>query len=266
MTVDFTGDDGPKEVRAGAAVRWPFRVSGGDEARFTVEIATGPDADDAPEWAVAICDSSGEIWNSYLHTTECTADLPAAGAREFVLEVTCPKGARYGEFAEVTVRVAVGNGVDSVVAKAVAVQSIVVLKTQMDQERSVADSLAAKADLGDKDIYAILSPANLRGYIFVEGMNTDRMREKTRDIRKARSFVEGESSIDEIGHYLQPLSPVVGLAEDDLVELVSGPFKGECAKVQQIEAGKEEIKVLLVGAMVPIPITVKADSVRKKEN
>ena len=61
MTVDFTGDEGPKEVRAGAAVRWPVRVSGGDEARFTVEIATGPDADDAPEWAVAICDSAGEI-------------------------------------------------------------------------------------------------------------------------------------------------------------------------------------------------------------
>lgn len=266
MSIAFTGDDEPKDVRAGVAVKWPFRVNGGREVKFRVGTVTGPDADDAPEWAVAICDHNGEIWNSYLHTDTCEADLPASGAKDFYLEVTCPKGARYGEFAEVTVEANTDGNIDSVTAKAVAVQSIVVLKTQMDQERSVADSLAAKADLGDKDIYAILSPASLRGYIFVEGMNTDRMREKTRDIRKARSFVDGESSIEEIGHYLQPLSPVVGLAEDDLVELVSGPFKGEMAKVQQIEADKEEIKVLLVGAMVPIPITVKADSVRKKEN
>ena len=132
----------------------------------------------------------------------------------------------------------------------------------MDQEKSVADSLAAKANLGDKDIYAILSPSNLRGYLFVEGMNTDRMREKTRDIRKARSFVDGETSILEIDHYLTPLSTVVGIVEGDLVELVSGPFKGEKARVQQIDQSKEEITVELIEAMVPIPVTVKGDSVR----
>ena len=134
--------------------------------------------------------------------------------------------------------------------KAVATQSIMVLKTQIDQERSVADSLASKATSGEKDIYAILSPSGLRGYVFVEGMNTDRLREKTRDIKKARSFIDGE------------MSAVVGIVEGDIVELVNGPFKGEKARVQQIDQAKEEITVELIEAMVPIPVTVKGDSVR----
>ncbi|WP_201013822.1 transcription elongation factor Spt5 [Candidatus Methanomethylophilus sp. 1R26] len=65
-----------------------------------------------------------------------------------------------------------------------------------------------------------------------------------------------------------PVSAVVGIEEGDLVELVTGPFKGEKARVQKIDENKEEITVELVDAMVPIPVTVKADSVRvvEKEN
>jgi transcriptional antiterminator NusG len=93
-------------------------------------------------------------------------------------------------------------------------------------------------------------------------MNTDRLREKTRDIKKARSFVGGETNIDEISHYLIPVSAVIGIVEGDLVELINGPFKGEIARVQQIDQNKEEITVELIEAMVPIPVTVKGDSVR----
>ena len=53
-----------------------------------------------------------------------------------------------------------------------------------------------------------------------------------------------------------------------LVEHVNGPFKGERARVQRIDQAKEEITVELVDAMVPIPVTVKGDSVKliEKEN
>ena len=97
------------------------------------------------------------------------------------------------------------------------------------------------------------------------------MREKTKEIKKARAFVldknkgedvVAETTIEEIDHYLTPLSTVVGIVEGDLVELVNGPFKGEKARVQQIDQSKEEITVELIEAMVPIPVTVKGDSVR----
>jgi len=48
----------------------------------------------------------------------------------------------------------------------------------------------------------------------------------------------------------------------DVVEIISGPFKREQAKVTRIDKTKEEVVVELLEAAVPIPITVKMDSVK----
>jgi transcriptional antiterminator NusG len=227
------------------------------------DVSTGPDEDNAPEWNVTLYDSTGnELWSNYRSKSELEIDLPGNKPKDLKLEVICPKGARFGDEVNIKILASTKEGMSTLTFSAMARQSLMVLKTQMDQEKSVADSLMSKAQLGEKDIYAIFSPPGLRGYVFVEGMNTDRLREKTRDIKKARSFVDGETSIDEISHYLVPVSAVIGIVEGDLVELVNGPFKGEIARVQQIDHGKEEITVELIEAMVPIPVTVKGDSVR----
>jgi len=263
----MTGEDGTKDVHAGSMVLWNFKVeSDSSSVAMKVDIDTGPDSDNAPEWNVTLYDSSGgELWSNYRSRNEVDVDLHGNAPKGLKLEVICPKGARYADEVKITVDASSKSGSSSMNFGAVAKQSILVLKTQMDQEKSVADSLMSKANLGEKDIYAIFSPAGLRGYVFVEGMNTDRLREKTRDIRKARSFVDGETSIEEIGHYLIPVSTVVGIVEGDIVELINGPFKGEIARVQHIDQGKEEITVELIEAMVPIPVTVKGDSVRVVE-
>lgn len=263
MSVTLTGDSASKNVHAGEVVVWPLQVSSdASEVIVALDMETGPDPTDSPEWSIALNDSAGELWSNYRSKNEIKIDIPGKNPKELKLEVTCPNGARYGDVVSVKIVVSASGESQSTEFKARAIQSIMVLKTQIDQEKSVVDSLYAKANLGEKDIYAILSPANLRGYLFVEGMNTDRMRERTRDIKKARSFVKGETSLSEIDHYLTPLSTVVGIVEGDLVELINGPFRGEKARVQQIDQSKEEITVELVEAMVPIPVTVKGDSVR----
>ena len=238
--------------------------------KISFSVIAGPDSENAPEWNVTLYDNAnGELWSNYRSKSEISVDLPGRSPKEFVLEVICPKGARFDDNVNTEVTVDDGAGTASMNFKAIASQSIMVLKTQIDQERSVADTLYLKAvaeaqsnSTKPKDIYAILSPAGLRGYVFVEGMNTDRLREKTRDIKKARSFIDGETDIEEVGPYLVPMSAVVGIVEGDIVELVNGPFKGEKARVQQIDPAKEEITVELIEAMVPIPVTVKGDSVR----
>ncbi len=254
--------DAPHDVSAGGKVSLAFQLdAGAPDATLRFEVVTGPDPEAAPEWDITLNDATGsELWCNCYHTDEVEIDLPGSKAKLLRLEVTCPKGARYGDEVVVTV----SHGHSSITFRAVARQSIMVLKTQMDQERSVTDSLVSKAGTGE-DIYAILSPVGLRGYIFVEGMNTDRVREKSRDIRRARAFVDGETSLDEISHYLVPVSAVIGIVEGDIVELINGPFKGEIARVQMIDHNKEEITVELVEAMVPIPVTVKGDSVRVLE-
>lgn len=257
------GDNCLKKVHAGGSVSWPFEVSSdSSEVKISFSVTAGPDADNAPEWSVELDDNIGELWSNFRSKSEVSVDVPGSAPKKLSVQVICPKGARYGDTVETEVTVDDGSGTETMSFKAIATQSIMVLKTQIDQEKSVADSLASKAAQGEKDIYAILSPAGLRGYVFVEGMNTDRLREKTRDIKKARSFIDGETDIEEIGPYLTPMSAVVGIVEGDIVELVNGPFKGEKARVQQIDQAKEEITVELIEAMVPIPVTVKGDSVR----
>ncbi len=261
----LTGDNNLKKVAASGIVSWPFKLtSSADKAKISFSVVAGPDAENAPEWTVSLHDATeGEIWTNDTSKTEVTIALPGKNAKELKLEVICPNGARYGDSVKTTVTAEADDGISSLVFEAVAQQSIMVLKTQIDQEKTVANELASKANKAkDKDIYAILSPAGLRGYVFVEGMNTDRVREKSKDIKKARNFIDGEADISEISPYLTPVSAVVGIVEGDIVELVNGPFKGEKARVQQIDQGKEEITVELIEAMVPIPVTVKGDSVR----
>ena len=271
MSPSISGENGLQKVHAGGKVVWPFSVSAdASEVKISFSVIAGPDAENAPEWNVTLYDNAnGELWSNYRSKSEISVDLPGRSPKEFVLEVICPKGARFDDNVNTEVTVDDGAGTASMNFKAIASQSIMVLKTQIDQERSVADTLYLKAvaeaqsnSTKPKDIYAILSPAGLRGYVFVEGMNTDRLREKTRDIKKARSFIDGETDIEEVGPYLVPMSAVVGIVEGDIVELVNGPFKGEKARVQQIDPAKEEITVELIEAMVPIPVTVKGDSVR----
>lgn len=78
----------------------------------------------------------------------------------------------------------------------------------------------------------------------------------------ARSVIKGASSIEEVEHFLTPKPTVTGITEGAVVELISGPFKGEKARVKRVDTAKEEITVELFEAMVPIPITVRGDHVR----
>ena len=268
----FSGDNGIRDVRAGGSVFWDFQAAvDGTDAIFTFDVKAS-DPENAPEWSVALYDSQcTELWNNFRSKPELKVSFPGSTAKVLRLEIVCPRGARYGDTVDVAITANAGGVSDTCEFGAVAKQSLLVLKTQIDQEKEVTRSLFAKAAQGEKDIYAILSPAGLRGYVFVEGMNTDRLQEKTRDIKKARSFVvkkdsgqmtPAETTIEEISPYLVPVSAVVGIEEGDIVELVNGPFKGEKARVQKIDQAKEEITVELVEAMVPIPVTVKGDSVR----
>ena len=48
----------------------------------------------------------------------------------------------------------------------------------------------------------------------------------------------------------------------DIVELISGPFKGEKARVVRVDLKKEELTIELFEATVPIPVTIRGDSIK----
>lgn len=139
---------------------------------------------------------------------------------------------------------------------------IYVVKTTANQERSVANLIDMMAKKENLDIRAILAPDELKGYILIEADTPDQVEQAIQTLPHARSIIPGASTLQEVEHFLTPKTAVVGITEGSIVELISGPFKGEKARVKRVDETHEEITVELFEAMVPIPITVRGDNVR----
>ncbi len=136
------------------------------------------------------------------------------------------------------------------------------IKTQVGKEQNTADLLRSRSKVSDLDIASILVTPELRGYIFVEGYDKERLKDVVKTISYARSMLDGDIPVDQIEHFLVPTSAVAKITEGDVVEMVAGPFRGETAKVTHIDDAKEEITVELFESVVPIPITVRGEQVR----
>jgi len=193
--------------------------------------------------------------------------LPPNGGVPLSFEITAPVGVRYGD--RVEVRLAVegtdGESPSKLTLACVARQAVLAIKTSRGYEREVADTLLARAEEKPDVVFALLVPSALRGYVFAEGMSFEGVREMLKGIRKARGLVEGETTLKEVEPLLVPKITVEGFVEGAIVELISGPFKGEKARVKKIDQAKEEITVELIEAVVPIPVTVRGDHVRMLE-
>jgi len=225
----------------------------------------------SPEWFVKLYDAIGLVWEnapSADQVSERTFDLMPGQEKSFTLKISSPTGARYGDKITVLVNASLKENPsmnDVATLQATARQSMLAVKTSIGHEKAVADSVASRAKPKPIGVFAILSPATIRGYVFVEAMNTDSLREIVKGVRRTRGIVKGETSFAEIEHFLTPKPIVSGIVEGDIVELIAGPFKGEKARVQQIDENKEEITVELFEAMVPIPVTIRGDHVRVLE-
>jgi transcriptional antiterminator NusG len=139
---------------------------------------------------------------------------------------------------------------------------IFTIKTQVGKEQNTADMINSRATKSKIKIPSILVTPDLRGYLFLEAYDKERIKEMIKTISYARNILEGDIPIEQIKHFLVPASAVAKIAEGDVVEMVSGPFRGETAKVTHIDDTKEEITVELFESVVPIPITVRGEQVR----
>jgi len=144
------------------------------------------------------------------------------------------------------------------------------VKTQVGKEQNAADVVNSRAEKSNLKIPSILSTPELRGYIFLEGYDKERIKDMIKTVSYARNMLDGDIPLDQIEHFLVPTSAVAKISEGDVVEMVAGPFRGETAKVTHIDDTKEEITVELFESVVPIPITVRGEQVRvikrKEEN
>ncbi|MBW2969664.1 transcription elongation factor Spt5 [Candidatus Woesearchaeota archaeon] len=139
---------------------------------------------------------------------------------------------------------------------------IFALRTTANREDQVMDFLVSNIKKKKWPVFAVIRPHGMRGYIFVEANDRQSAEEASFNIPYARGILPKEIQYSEIEHMLEQVKREVDIRKNDIVEIIAGPFKREQAKVTRIDKSKEEVVVELLGAAVPIPITVKLDAVK----
>jgi len=122
--------------------------------------------------------------------------------------------------------------------------------------------ISEKAIKKNVAIYSIIKPHGLKGYIILEAADKDSAEEAAFNLPYVRGIIKKMVSYDEVKNMLEPRVEDYNIEDGDIVEMIGQSFKGEKAKVTRVDKAKGEIVVSLLGASVPIPVTVKIDSVK----
>lgn len=136
------------------------------------------------------------------------------------------------------------------------------LKTTANREDQVMDFVVSNVQKKKLEVFAVIRPHGMRGYIFLESEDKTAAEQAAFNVPYARGILSKPIDYEEIEHMLEQVKREISIKQNDIVEIVSGPFKSEKARVTRIDKTKEEVVVELLEAAVPIPITVKMDSVK----
>jgi len=136
------------------------------------------------------------------------------------------------------------------------------LRTTANREDQVMDFVSSNATRKKLDVYSVIRPHGMRSYIFIEAKTRTDAEQAAFNVPYARGILPNEIQYSEIEHMLEQVKREVNIRKKDIVEVIAGPFKREKAKVTRIDKTKEEVVIELLEAAVPIPITIKIDSIK----
>ncbi|OYT42630.1 MAG: transcription elongation factor Spt5 [Candidatus Aenigmarchaeota archaeon ex4484_56] len=138
---------------------------------------------------------------------------------------------------------------------------IVPIRVIIDREKIAMEYIEKEIKLRKLDISALLFLEDLKGYIFLEGEQED-INRAIYGAPHVRGIIKKPVDIKEIKRYLVKEKPSVELNIGDIIEILSGPFKGEKGRITRINEAKKELTIELLEAVVPIPLTISANIVR----
>ncbi|MEW6329413.1 MAG: transcription elongation factor Spt5 [Candidatus Micrarchaeota archaeon] len=140
---------------------------------------------------------------------------------------------------------------------------IFVYRVTAGQEKIVADVLRTKVKKESLPIYALAMIDELRGYLMVEAGDEVAVRHAAMRIPHIKGVLGKAMNPAEIDQLIEAKAVGLTFSKGDIVELISGPFKGEKARIIKVEdSNRDEITVELTEVAVPIPVTVKINTLR----
>jgi transcriptional antiterminator NusG len=140
--------------------------------------------------------------------------------------------------------------------------TIFALRTTANREDQVMDFVSSNAAKKKLEVYSVIRPHGMRGYIFLEAATRSDAEQAAMNIPYARGILPQPVEYKEIEHMLEQVKREISIRKNDIAEIISGPFKREKCKIVRVDKVKEEVVVELIEAAVSIPITLKIDAVK----
>jgi len=139
---------------------------------------------------------------------------------------------------------------------------IFIIKVITNKEERAVDMISERAEKKSLNVYSVSRPHGLRGYVLLEAEDRDSAEEAVYNLPYVKGIIGKTIEYEEVKNMLEPSVEDISIQEGDIVELIAEPFKREKAKVTRVDKQKGEVVVSLLGAVVPLPVTVKIDNVK----
>ena len=139
---------------------------------------------------------------------------------------------------------------------------IFIIKVTTNKEEKAVDIIAERVEKKALNVYSISRPHGLRGYILLEAEDRDSAEEAVFNLPYVKGIIGKTIDYKEIENIIKPSVETISIQDGDIVEMIAEPFKREKAKVMRINKQKGEVVVILLGGVIPLPVTVKLDNVK----
>ena len=139
---------------------------------------------------------------------------------------------------------------------------IFVIKVTTNKEDKAMDMIIERIEKKTLPVLSIFRPHGLRGYIFLEANERDVAEEAVFNLRYVKGIIGKTIGYEDVKNMLEPSVAEMKIEKNDIVEMISEPFKKEKAKVVRVDKQKGEAVVTLLEAAIPIPVTVKLDNIK----
>ncbi len=137
-----------------------------------------------------------------------------------------------------------------------------IIKVTTNKEDRAVEMIAERSEKKSLNVYSVLRPHGLRGYVLLEAEDRESAEEAVFNLPYVKGIIGKTITYEEIKNMIEPSIVDILIKEGDIVEIISEPFKKEKAKVIRIDKQKEEAVVSLLGAVVPLPVTIKLDNLK----
>jgi len=137
-----------------------------------------------------------------------------------------------------------------------------IIKVTSNKEDRAIEMISDRSKRKNLNVYAVVRPHGLKGYVILEALDRESAEEAAFNLPYVKGIIGKTISYEEIKQMLEPKAEEMNIEIGDIVEIIGQTFKGEQAKVTRIDKQKGEVVVSLLGASVPIPVTVKMDNVK----